>query len=576
MPAEVDRSLFAAVSLERALGDPLDESRPGSFHAAVEADRGHAFPHDLCAAAFDWGIAEHLIPDGLGGRLRSLEEIFALSRVLSRRDLTATIAIGANMLAAVPVWLRGTTEQQIAVADLLRARAFLSFALSERAHGADLTAGEVSARPVANGSWQIDGTKWLINNAGHASAALVTTRTGEGFRGLTLFFLTRGRAVEEQWSALPKIRTHGLRGSAFAGIAFSDLPAQDTEMIGKAGQGLEVLLETLQITRILVGSFALGGLDTCLRSTVEFARSRRLYGAAIAELEPVARRLVDAYAELLIGETLALGACRAAHLCPGHLPLMSACVKYLVPQMATDSIESLSVVLGARSYLAGEHWHGIVEKMRRDCAVTTLFEGSSPVNLNAIADQLPSLARARAAGIVVDLPTALFSRSSPTLTWPAADDLDLATDVDAVLDGIAAAHGAILREGETGGVRQRRALLELLEWFLAEIRQVDADVVRNAYDAEWRCSGAAYDLASRYSHLHAAGACAWKWLRWRADAVDAFITSGTWLVLCLRRLAVRMGKAPTDFDDVDQAALARLERLCDEQLMISDFYFPLL
>ena len=94
---------------------------------------------------------------------------------------------------------------------------------------------------------------------------------------------------------------------------------------------METLLETLQITRVLVAGFALGGLDTCVRAAVSYARSRRLYGGAIIELEPVARRLVDAYTELLIGETVALGACRAVQLCPEQLPLTSACVKYPRP-----------------------------------------------------------------------------------------------------------------------------------------------------------------------------------------------------------------------------------------------------
>lgn len=571
MVAAVEQSLSAAAALERALGDPLDDHRTGSFRMSVDADRKSRFPQELCSAAFEWGLAEYLVPEECGGRFRSIEECFALSRVLSRRDLSATIAIGASLLASIPVWLRGTTEQKHTVADLLRGGGFLSFALSEREHGADILANEVTARKAADG-WRIDGTKWLINNAGHASGATVTARTGEGFRGLTLFLLARAAADGEQWTPLPKIHTHGLRGSAFGGIIFSGLAAQDTDVIGKAGQGLEILLETLQITRVLVGSFALGGLDTCLRAVMSFARSHRLYGRAIVELEPVARRLVDAYTELLIGETSALGACRAVQLCPDQLPLMSACVKLLVPQMATDSIESLSVALGARSYVAGEHWYGIFEKMRRDCAVTALFDGSSPVNLNAIADQLPALALARAAGSVDGVPPDLFARASPGLPWVDEVNFDLATGSDAIHRGVVAACEMIRSEGER--TAHGRQLLGLLEWCQAETTQLDVDVMQRAGNADWRRSGAAYDLAIRYSHLHAAGACCWKWLGWREESPDAFITSGAWLVLCLRRLAERMGMERIAFDDVDRAALARLERAYDEQYLFSDLEFP--
>lgn len=573
VPLEPPPDPFAAArSLDRTLGDPLDDRRPGSFSSGVEADRHNRFPRQLVAAALEWGLAEHLVPEEAGGRLRSLEECFALSRVLSRRDLTATIALGANLLASLPVWLRGTDEQKRAVAGLLRRRRFLSFALSEREHGADVAAGGVTARRVEDG-WRIDGEKWLINNAGHASAATVAVRTGEGFRGLSLFLLQRAAAAGDQWSMLPRIETHGLRGSAFGGIGFSGFPAGDADVVGRTGEGLEILLETLQITRVLVASFALGGLDTCLRAALEFARSRRLYGASIDQMEPVARRLVDAYADLLIGETVAHAACRAAHAAPGQLPLMSACVKYLVPQMACDGIESLAVVLGARSYLAEEHWHGIFEKMRRDVAATPLFDGSSPVNLGAIVDQLPALAAARAAEEVEEVDPALFSHEAPALPWIDAEALDLATDFDAVHRGIAAALEVVRREGDH--IPYRHRMQELLEWCHGETRRVDAEVERHTGDADWRRSGAAYDLAARYSRLHAAGACAWKWTQWRAEGAEDFFSSGAWLVLCLRRLSGDMGGDRPAFDDVDRSALSRLQRAFDQESLFSDFEIPL-
>jgi alkylation response protein AidB-like acyl-CoA dehydrogenase len=571
-PTEKWSPLGAARSLEKALADPLE----ADFAAAVRADAASAFPQELCAAAIDWGFAEYLIPEECGGRLRSLEEIFLLSRVMSRRDLTATIALGASLLASLPVWLRGSIEQKMSAAELLRRGDFLAFALSEREHGADVVAGEVTARPAQAGDgWRIDGTKWLINNAGHAAAASVTARTGNGVRGLTIFFLLRAQADERQWVVLPKIRSHGLRGSAFSGLTFSGMPTSDTDVIGKIGQGLELVLETLQISRVLVASFALGALDTCLRAVLDFARTRQLYGAPIVELEPVGRRLTDAYAELLIGETLAHAACRAAHFAPEQLPLMSACVKYLVPQLATDSIESLGVVLGARSYLTSEHWQGIVEKMRRDCAVTTLFDGSAPVNLNVIADHLPSLALARAAATVAGVPPELFSSKSPDPSWVNADDIELETDSDGIIGGIAGAYTALADERESDGIPHGRDLLRLLAGFADEIARLDARVTHASSDGDWPRSGEAYDLAARYSHMHAAGACARKWLSWRLNTTDEFITSGAWLVFCLRRLAERIGWEPATFDEIDHVALARIERAYDDQLLFSDFRVPL-
>jgi alkylation response protein AidB-like acyl-CoA dehydrogenase len=563
-----ERSWSAALELERALGDPLDDKLPGSFLTAVNADRESRFPEDLCQVVLEWGFAEHLIPAEVGGKLQSIEGCFALSRALSRRDLTAAISFGASTLASIPVWLRGTTAQKEQVAKTLRGGSSLAFALSERDHGADVAATEVVARETGAGDWRVAGTKWLINNAGNAAGMTITARTGEGVRGLTMFFLENSAAGPSRWTPLPKIRTHGVRGSALGGIELTDFSASGDALVGKRGQGLEIVLKTLQITRVLVASLALGGLDTCLGATLAFARTRRLYGEPIIELEPVMRRLVDAYTDLLIGETVAVAACRAAHLCPDQLPLMSACVKYLVPQFANDSIESLSVVLGARSYLTGEHWHGIFDKMRRDCAVTSLFDGSVPVNLSSIVNQLPALVHARRTEAVKSPSPLLFSRNTPELRWLNEAEFELGTDYDSVHGTMAAARQMI--QGEAALGEHRVALLELLQLFGRESERLDIEVEYASRDIDWRRSGAAYDLAARYCHLHAAGACCGKWLCWRRERCDEFIRSGGWLLLCLRRLAARIGVESPPFDAVDQAALDRLNLAFDQERQFSD------
>lgn len=596
--------LAAALSLEQALADPYDDKASGSFQKAVWDDRQSAFPEQLCHAAQDWGIAEQLIPRECGGELAGLEDLLEVCRVVSRRDLTAAVAFGATFLAALPVWLRGRDGQKQTVAALLRSGAFLSFALSERDHGADVSAGETTGRRDGDG-WRIDGEKWLINNSGHARAATVVTRTGNGPRGLTMFLVPLPQGGSTGWTRLPKISTHGLRGSEIGGLSFSDLRVGGTDVIGRVGTGLETGLETLQITRVLLAGCALGALDTCLRRALGFAHARRLYGSPIQALEPVRRRLVDAFADLLVGETLAAGACRAALALPEQLPLQSLCTKYLIPEAAMDAIESLSVVLGARSYVADPDQDAIFEKMRRDCAVTELFDGSAPVVLGGLVGQLPALARDRAAaaepGPDIAGPGALRGLFGPRPPDGQPDRIDadlltLDTDRDTVVSGLDEA-AALLGGGPVAELAEERKdlLLDLVQRCRSALSDIDAEVVARAGDPRWRRSAEAYDLTARYTHLHAAGACAWRWLAWReaaeshpgsvesagsadrADPAARFIQDGGWLALCLRQSARRAAVLPERcaLDPVDDAAFALLGRLYEENLAFRAQRFPL-
>lgn len=601
----------AARALEAHLADPYDPALPGSFHRALAADRAAAFPADLCRTVQEWGVAELLIPAAHGGRLRGLEEAFELCRVLARRDLTAAIALGSNLLAALPVWLRGSAGQRAAVARLLRSGGYLSFALSERAHGADLVAGGTTGTRDGD-TWHLEGEKYLINNTGHAGAATITARTGSGPRGLTLFLAglpdtppgadAPGDAPADSpgggpgWHRLPKVATHGLRGSELGGLALTGLTVHRTDAVGRVGSGLETILETFQLTRVLVTGLALGALDTCLRRTLGFARTRRLYDGPVIALEPVARRLVDAFTDLLVGETLAAGACRAAHDRPGQLPLQSLCAKYLIPHRATGAIESLGVVLGARSYLTDPQQEPVFEKMRRDCAVTGLFDGATPVVLGGLADQLAPLAEARAAGRPDTRGmTALFAADPDGDTGTAPLDperMALDTDEDAVAAGLDRL--AAVLEGPhppPGLTAARHAELRTLTGRLrTALAALDAQAIALAADPGQRRTGAAYDLAARYTHLHAAGACAWRWLAHReaapadpaagpagTDPAAGLLADGGWLTLCLRRLAGQAGILPPApaLDGLDAAALTTLNDLYDRNLLFSVTGFPL-
>src|SRR5262245_6899432 len=102
----------AVEALEQHLGDPLDASRSSSFHQAVQNDDAEHYPDGFVGTLLDWGLRKHFVPAQEGGRLTSLEELSALSRALSRRDLTTAIAQGVSFLGSVPIWQAGTPAQR--------------------------------------------------------------------------------------------------------------------------------------------------------------------------------------------------------------------------------------------------------------------------------------------------------------------------------------------------------------------------------------------------------------------------------------------------------------------------------
>ena len=534
-----------ALDLERDLGDPTDPDSAISFAATVEDDEREAFPDRGVRALASWGLQRHLVPAAVGGALEQFDELSMLMRLVARRDLTVAVAIGQTFLGTVSVWVAGNDAQKRRAADVLLNGGVAALALTEQEHGSDLAASEVSATPC-DGGFLLDGTKWLINNATRSRLLGVLARThpGGGLRGFSLLLVDKEQLARDSYECLPKIRTHGIRGADISGIRFSGARIGDESVIKRQGRGLDVVLRSLNISRALVSTFSLGALDTGLRTTLDFACKRRLYGSSMLELPTVRHALVGALIDLITCESISIAAARSLHSTPEQASVNSAVAKYFVPSMTEEALRSLSVVLGARYYLRDEHVHGIFQKVLRDNAVLGLFDGSTAVNLSLLASQLPSLCRSSGeAGTRSETLARNRQMFCLTETLPTFEPERLALDRGGqsdVLDPLRAGTVERLREIEGSSADGILAVLsETLAW-LDEFRE---RVLHHADElgSDFPRSQRAFDLAREYCALHASASCMWIWLHNREN-FSGIVRRGDVTLLAMQRLLQRHGR----------------------------------
>lgn len=166
----------AAGALDALLGRPGEEH--GAFRPADLAglDEREEFPAAACGVLDAFGLNDHYVPAAFGGELRDYTDLMQLLRTVARRDLTVAVAHGKTFLGAAPVWVAGGADQAAALGALIADGAVVSWGLTERAHGSDLLAGELTATPE-NGGWRLNGEKWLINNATRGGLICVLART---------------------------------------------------------------------------------------------------------------------------------------------------------------------------------------------------------------------------------------------------------------------------------------------------------------------------------------------------------------------------------------------------------------
>jgi alkylation response protein AidB-like acyl-CoA dehydrogenase len=450
-----------------------------------------------------------------------------------------SVCYGSALLGTIPVWLWGSHEQKQALATDIIDGGLACFALSEREHGSDLRATETVLE------WDgeellLSGTKWPAGNACRSRYVTVFARSGA--ESFSLVLIDKESLPADTWSALPQVKTLGLKGHDLSGLSFSSAPVGSRALLGEEGMGLAQAMKTLQITRTMTTALSLGAMDAALRIGLEYAQQRVLYGDSIFALPPIRAAIIHGHIDLLIAEAVALPVARALTARPERLSLWSSVAKYLVPVIADETIASMAAVLGARSYLCEGFADGVFQKLRRDHEIASIFDGTSHVNLALIAGQLSALARRLGTGLEADMEAA--GDDPFQLTGPAPDWLP-----DGRRFRLSNAGRDEVAEGWEGAVRDLADLEDCPGTSQLIGTCTEIGRLRASFYASLATGGVlgpssawAQEAAARHCVFHAMSSCLLTWQRNR-ERLGGYYASGEWLVLCLQRLLQRI--APT-------------------------------
>ncbi|TYB48198.1 acyl-CoA dehydrogenase family protein [Actinomadura chibensis] len=194
---------------------------------------------------------------------------------------------------------------------ILRGEKRSFFALTEPSGGSD-PARSIQTRAKRDGSdWIINGNKTFISGADSADFGLVFARTGDqgsGRDGITCFI------VDADTPGLTVRRViHTLRSGHYpTELAFEDVRVPASAVLGEVGQGFAMATERLTKNRIPYAAGCLGVAMMAHRMAVEYAGTRSVFGAKLADHEGIQWMLVDSEMELRSAAALTLDAAERA------------------------------------------------------------------------------------------------------------------------------------------------------------------------------------------------------------------------------------------------------------------------
>jgi alkylation response protein AidB-like acyl-CoA dehydrogenase len=258
-----------------------------------------------------------------------------------------------------------------------------AYALSEAGSGSDAFA--LTTRATARGDgYVLNGRKLWITNGNEADLFIVfaTIDPEAGYRGITAFLLDRdtpGFTVGKKEDKL------GIRASSTCELILEDCVVSGDRVLGEAGKGYKVAIETLNEGRIGIGAQMIGIAQGALDHAVQYTKDRKQFGSAIASFQGVQFQLARAATEIEAARLMVFNAARLRDA--GRPFLQEAAMCKLFASEVAERVTSLAVNLFGGNGFVKDY---PVEKLFRDAKIGQIYEGTSNLQLQTIAKQLLS------------------------------------------------------------------------------------------------------------------------------------------------------------------------------------------
>jgi acyl-CoA dehydrogenase len=366
----------------RAFAGALDRFVVSGVLAAIDHGDIDKSCRDLVRALGGAGLLDAVVAplDGDASAIDSRSVCLA-RETLAYHDGLADFAFAMQGLGSGAVAISGSDEQRRLVLPKVRSGEWLAaFALSEKEAGSDVAAMACLAREDGNG-YRLDGEKTWISNGGIADVYTVFARTGEapGARGISAFLVfpdDPGFTIAER---IDVMAPHPLATLHFGGCR---LPAG--RRLGGPGEGFKIAMRTLDIFRASVAAAALGFARRAFDEALAHAKSRKMFGATLADLQLTQAALGDMATDIDAAALLTYRAAWRRDVQKLPTTAEAAMAKMTATETAQRVIDRALQMFGGRGVRRGE----IVESLYREIRALRIYEGATEVQKLVVAREL--------------------------------------------------------------------------------------------------------------------------------------------------------------------------------------------
>lgn len=368
---------------EQMFRSSVREFAEGELRPRVEEmDEQAKFDPNLSRQCFELGLMGIETPEEFGGAGASFFTAILAVEELSRVDASVGVFVDVqNTLVNNALIHWGNAEQQRKYLPQLATERVGAYALSEAGSGSDAFA--MQTRAVDKGDhYLINGQKLWITNGNEAEIFILFANANPeaGYRGITAFIVEKGF---EGFSVGKKENKLGIRASSTTELILEDCRVPKENVIGEAGKGYKVSIETLNEGRIGIGAQMIGIARGALEAALSYTGERQQFGKPINQFQGVQFQLAEMATQLEAARLMVYNAARMKDA--GMNFVKEAAMAKLYSSRAAEKISSLAIELyGGYGFVKDYP----VEKFWRDSKIGAIYEGTSNMQLQTIAKLL--------------------------------------------------------------------------------------------------------------------------------------------------------------------------------------------
>ncbi len=346
---------------------------------AAGYDRSGEFPWDNIRDINALGLNAMFIPEEHNGAAMSYLAYLACVWEISKACASTGVIWATNFHAMKPVIEYGSDALKQTCLPRMLDGALASLCITEPTAGSDATGMQTRFEPDGD-DVIVNGGKTFITNGGASDLYLVFGKWSEidspkgAITALIIDKDTPGFSTTKPEDKM------GMRASSTAGLVFENCRVPRANLLGEPGQGLSLLLASLNRSRPSVAAHALGIARAAFEDAVAYINERKQSGRRIVEFQGIQFMLADMATDLALCENWLWHVGRLVDDGADDFNIEASMLKMrasdIAMRIATDAVQ----LHGGYGYIKEYR----VERLLRDAKITQIWEGTNQVHRQLI------------------------------------------------------------------------------------------------------------------------------------------------------------------------------------------------